>query len=231
MSQTRVDDSPDEAVSHFRAWVGVGIALVSILGAVVVWRASLVSAEASSVGQEGIQQLILQEQRRSGIESGIARDSRLFVQFQEHVMNWRILLQQAEEVQREDPALARELREDARAEISLARGIGPLFQPFSRPFYGDATGFVAFDPRVLVAALADADLELTGLSPERTRVEAESAHDKALHLVGIAVLLAAALLFLTFAQVGRGVRGIFAAAGGVVAVAAAGLFAFVELLA
>jgi type II secretory pathway pseudopilin PulG len=224
-------DLPDERVGHFRAWVGVAIAVVSIMGAVVVWRASVVSAEASDLAQEGIQELILREQRQSGTETGVARDSRLFIQFQEHVLSWRVLLNQAERAQDGDPELAKRLRDEARRELAQAKGLRPLFQAFTRPFYGDLEGLVVFDPRQLVTALTDADLELTGLSPERTRAEEEAAHERALHLVGIAVLFAAALLFLTFAQVGRGARVIYAAAGGVVAITALALFVVVELLA
>ena len=216
---------------RFRAVVGVLIAIVSSLGAVVIWRASVESSNASGLTQQGTQQLILQQQTRGSIEAGVARDAQLFIQFQEHVMNWRQLLAQAEQQQAKDPALAADLRQQARGELSQARNIRPLMQNFDRPSFGDARGIVQFDPGQLVKALSDANLELTGLRPDLSFADAKDAHDRALHLVGIGVLFASALLFLTFAQVARrGARGVFAVAGVVVMVAAAVLFAIVGLV-
>jgi hypothetical protein len=206
--------------------VGVLIAVVSSLGAIVVWRASVESSNASDLTQQGTQQLILQEQTRGGIEAGVARDARLFIQFQDHVMNWRQLLAQAD--QQKDPTLAADLRSQARNELSQARNIRPLMSNFDRPSFGDERGIVQFDPAQLVKALSDANLELTGLRPDLSFADANDAHDRALHLVGIAVLFAAGLLFLTFAQVARkGARGTFAGAGAVVMVVASVLFVLV----
>jgi hypothetical protein len=215
---------------HFRVWVGVLIAVVSILGAVVIWRASVDSSDASDLGQQGIQQLILQQQKRGDIEASVARDFRLFADFQEHVLNWRSLLTQADQTQPTDSALAADLRQQARRELSAARAIRPLMQAFDQPDFGDETGIVTFDPGRLAAAREAADLELTGLRPGRAFADQETTHRRSLHLVGVAVLFAAALLFLTLAQVARrGPRGIFAAAGLVVMVGAAVLFALIEL--
>jgi hypothetical protein len=217
-----------ERTDRFRAGVGVLIALVSIFGAVVVWRASVESSNASDLTQQGTQQLILQQQTRGSIEAGVARDFRLFIDFQEHVMNWRQLLSQADRQASSDATLAADLRSQARSELSQARHIRPLMQNFDRPSFGDEQGVVAFDPGLLVKALADANLELTGLRPDLTFADADSAHHKSLHLVGLAVLFAAALLFLTFAQVARrGVRGTFAIAGIAVMVVATVLGAIV----
>jgi len=213
---------------RFRAVVGVLIAIVSSLGAVVIWRASVESSNASDLTQQGTQQLILQQQTRGGIEAGVARDARLFIEFQEHVMNWRQLLAQADQQEPSDPTLAADLRSQARSELSQARNLRPLMQNFDRPSFGNQRGIVQFDPGQLVRALSDANLELTGLRPDLTFADANDAHNRALQLVGIAVLFAASLLFLTFAQVARrGARGVFAVAGVVVMVAASALFAVV----
>lgn len=215
---------------HFRVWVGVLIAVVSILGAVVVWRASIDSSDGSDLGQQGIQQLILQQQKWGDIEAGVARDFRLFADFQEHVLNWRSLLTQADQTESTDAALAADLRQQARRDLSAARAIRPLMQAFDQPDFGDETGIVSFDPGRLAAAREAADLELTGLRPGRAFADQETTHRRSLHLVGVAVLFAAALLFLTLAQVARrGPRGIFAAAGVVVMLTAGILFALIEL--
>jgi hypothetical protein len=215
---------------RFRAWVGVLIAVVSILGAVVVWRASVESSNASNSTQQATQQLILQQQRRGSIESGVAQDFRLFLDFQEHVMSWRRLLAQADEAASTDAILAATLRAQARRELSEARRIRPLIQNFDRPSFGDENGVVDFDPARQAHALAEADLELTGLRPDLAFAGAKEAHDRAVRLVGVGVLFAAALLFLTFAQVARrGARRVFALAGVVVLLSASVLFAMVGL--
>jgi hypothetical protein len=231
-SNERQPSVPSPPSDRFRAWVGVLIAVTSILGAVDVWRASVESSNASDRNQQATQQLILQQQKRGSIESGVARDFGLFTDFQEHVMNWRQLLAQADRKVADDPALAATLRSQARTELSAARHIRPLMQNFDRPDFGDAQGVVQFDPKRQADALANADLELTGLRPDLAFADADSSHDRALHLLGIGVLFAAALLFLTFAQVARrGARGIFAVAGLVALVVAGVLFAIVGLAA
>jgi hypothetical protein len=225
---TERTDATHPRTDRFRAWVGVLIAVVSIIGAVDVWRASVESSDGSDFAQQGTQQLILQQQTRGSIEAGVARDFRLFTQFQEHVMNWRQLLSQADTVASSDPTLAAGLRSQARTELSAARHIRPLMQNFDRPDFGDARGVVQFDPAQQATALEAADLELSGLRPDLSFADADSAHRRALHLVGIAVLFAAALLFLTFAQVARrGARGIFALAGIAAMLAATVLFVVV----
>lgn len=219
---------PRQRTDRFRAVVGVLIAVVSSLGAVVIWRASVESSNASDLTQQGTQQLILQQQTRGSIEAGVARDFRLFTEFQGHVMSWRLLLAQADKAS--DPDLAAQLRSQARGELSAARRLPPLMQPFDRPNFGDENGVVAFDPDVQVRALEDANLDLSGLRPDLTFAAANDGHQRSLHLVGIAVLFAASLLFLTFAQVARrGARGVFAIAGVVVMVAASALFLLVAV--
>jgi hypothetical protein len=223
-------DPAPPRTDRFRSWVGVTIAVVSILGAVVVWRASVESSNASDLTQQGTQSLILVQQKQSSIEAGVARDFRLFTDFQEHVMDWRLLLKQADKVADDDPDLAAQLRAQARRELSQARHIRPLIQNFDRPDYGDENGVAEFDPERQVRALAGADLELTGLRPAAAFAKADAAHDHALQLVGIAVLFGVALLFLTFAQVARrGARGIFAVAGVAVMLGASLLFLLVVM--
>jgi hypothetical protein len=208
--------------------IGVLIAAASILGAVVVWRASVESSNASDLTQQGVQQLILQQQTQGSIEARVARDFQLFGQFQEHVLNWHLLLAQADRKASSEPSLASRLRSQARSELTQARHIRPFIRSFDRPTYGNRNGIIQFEPATQVQALVDANLELAGLHPGSTFVSAAAAHARALHLVGIAVLFAAALLFLTFAQVARrGARGIFAGAGVVVMSVATILFAIV----
>lgn len=226
--KARPRSDPRAKGDRFRTWVTLLIAAVSIIGAVVAWRASVLAWDSAGRAQEGLIQLTLQQQKLAEINGGIAQDFRVFVRFQEAVMAYRTLLRQARQVRAQDPTLARELETRAKTHLAVARNLNALFHRSTADF-GDPSGNVEYDPGGNVEFLRSTDLELAGLSPRESLEEAASGHGRVVQLVGIIALLAGALFLLTLGRLtGKSVRGVFAGAGAATAGVGLVLFALVE---
>ena len=235
-TETAVPPPPPEApgpaaaepADRFRTVVAVLIAVTSILGAVVAWRASVSSSDAGDLDEQATQELVLQEQELASIEGLVANDQRLFARYQEHILAWRILLRQADETRQSDVGLADALKAQAAGELALARSLRRFFQG-GTPDFGDEEGKVVYDREFVMNNLRANNPELAELDPDATFALAEEEHDRTVRLVGVFTLVIVALFFLTIAQFAReAIRGLFAVAGVVVALAGLVLFALVE---
>jgi hypothetical protein len=213
---------------RFRTRVAILIAVTSMIGAVVAFRASITSSNASSLDQLATQELVQQEQIEARLQGQVAQDLRLLGRYQQHVKAARLLERDANKVRGRFPELAERLATQAEGESYLARTMLPLFEvPPTAP---DGKGNVSYDCDVVLAQLQAGDPDLAVLDPEQTAADAEAEEQKTLYLVGIAALLVAALFFFTIAQLAkRSTRGIFGVAGALVLVTGVALFAVVEL--
>jgi hypothetical protein len=230
--ETPPPSDPEPPHGHsdsFRIRVAVLIAVVSIAGALVAWRASLASIHAAALDQDAEQQLVQQEQRRAALEGQVANDLQLYGRYQEHIKAWRLLSAQADRIRSHNPDLAITLGAQAQNELGLARTLRPFFQA-GLPDFGDDNGTVVYDPQFVLRNLFTGDRELAVLDPDEVFEEADDAHGKTVDLVAIVALLIAAIFLLTLAQFVRSNnRRLLAGAGAVVALAGIVLFVLVEL--
>ncbi len=219
-------EQPEPTTSDpFRLRVAILIAVVSILGAVVTARASVLSVTASDDDQLSLQELVQQQQILADIEAQIAQDLRLLGAYQEHILTWRILEEQAKKVR--NPSLRARLESEARTEHSLARTMRASFN--FTPDLGDEDGRVEYDVPFVRRYLHETSVELKDLRPDDTFQEGQELHVQIVRLIGVAALLIASLFFLTLAQFRRrNVRGIFAGSGIGVLLIAIALFVVVE---
>lgn len=202
------------------------IAVVSLVGAAVTWRAADTAARAGGMDTQALRESVELQQIDSGIDAVLAHDHRVFSEYQEHIVAWRALSQRAAEA--EDVAQARDLRWDAHTELALARTLRPLFRAFV-PDFGDKDGVVTYDSDLATSFLRSQNTRLTEIDPQATLDEARRLHEHAVGLVAVVILLVGALFLLTVAQLGRArVRTSFGALGIVAAVAAVVAFALLE---
>lgn len=207
-----------EPVDRFRTWVAIGIALVSILGAVVAFSATLTEQDARRLDDQGIQDAARQQQIVTDLQATVNSDLRYLAPYQEHVKAAQILDDQATTLQATDPAGADRLRAQAQSERVLARTWQGFFQG-AVPVAGDAAAPLKYDPVAALQRLEANDADLQELRPDAVLAEADDSHTRSVHLVGLVTLFVAGLLFLTLAQFTRpAIRRIFAGAGGLAAV-------------
>ena len=206
--------------------MGLVIAAVSILGAVVAWRASIVSSNASNLDQRATQELAHQEQLLATHRGQVNEDLRLLAIYQEHGKLRQTMLEQAGRLRNSNPALAHALEIRAQGEGAIVRMLQGLFLGFYPTL--DEKGRADYDRSTALEFLAERDSELKNLRPNQLAVEAETTRREGENLTGIAAILVAALFFLTLAQLAQPqLRRTFAGTG--VVVATIGFLLFVLL--
>ena len=209
------------------------IGFASVFSAVVAWRASLASIDASRYQSLAVQQTARRGQIKRELEGLIAQDLRFVNVYQEHALAARELTAQAETLRESDPESADVLDLEAQARLDLARTVKPFFLAASSVSLND-DGTVVYDTAYVLRNLAEANVELRELQTQRTAELADRADARSVSLVGVAAFVVAALFFLTIAQVSRARRGIrqaFFGAGALLVVVGAVGFVLVELLA
>lgn len=203
------------------------IVLASLAGAGVAFSVSSASSTAGDLDQRAQQEFLQKRQLLAGRESQVGEELRLVGVYQDVVLTRRLLERQAERVRSSDPELAKALEQEAQGLVALARLTGTGFRAAFPSVAEDGTA--TYDRRQALANLLSQDLNYQELHPEAVAREAEEAHDETVRLVGVGVVFALALFFLTLAQLARGVRRIPLAGVGALAVLAGGvLWALVE---
>lgn len=218
---------PRSGADRFGLRIALLIVLASLGGAAVTFSVSNNSSAASDLDQRAQQEFLQKEQLLTGRESQVGEELRLAGAFQELVLTQRLLRQQADQVRADDPVLANVLDQEAQALEALARSTGAVFRAAFPEVREDGT--VAYDRGAALANLLAQDLNYQELHPEQRAAAADTVQAKTLQLVGVGIVFALALFFLTLAQLSRaGRRGALTAVGALVILAGAVLWALVE---
>jgi hypothetical protein len=213
--------------------LAVLIGFASVFSAVVAWRASLASIDASRYESLAVQQTAREGQIERELEGLIAQDLRFVNVYQEHALAARELQTQADSLRASDPDSADVLDLQAQAARDLARAVTPFFLGASGVSLSD-DGTVAYDTAYVLRNLEEGDQELRELRTQHTQELAQRADARSLALIGVAALVVAALFFLTIAQVSRArarLRQTFFMAGAILVLVGTIGFVLVELLA
>lgn len=222
-AQPAEESEPGE---RFRTAIAIFIALVSIAGALVAWRASITSNEASTLDQTELQELAQKQQKEGAYANRVDEDLRLVDRYRAHVRDAELLSADATAARAANPVLADSLDAQAQSERAQAQALRAFF--FAKPATGPASA-IAYDRAFVMNYILTHDDDYQKLRPEATRLQAEHKHSKALNLIGLVTLFVAALFFLTLAQVLRTQIRIFAGAGAFVTLVALALWALLEL--
>ena len=215
------------------AILAILIGYASILSAVVAWRASLASIDASRYESLHVQQQARQQQIERDLQGLIAQDLRFVNVFQEHALAARELRSQADELRATDPDAADVLDLQAQSSLDQSRAITPFFLGATGATLGD-DGTVTYDVAFVLRNLYDGQQELRELRTAQTEQLGARADAKSVSLVGVAAAVVAALFFLTIAQVVKTrerTKQVFLVAGGLLVVIGTFSFVVVEILA
>ncbi len=200
---------PQSKSPRFQTLIAVLIAMVTVTGAIVAWRAATIGSEADDAEREGLLSTIVRERVDATNRTWLYNDLRTFALYTEYQALADRLAQDAQtyrEAGDEDEAdrLAREAERYRLLSDNLRRF---LFEGYitSEGTY-DADAFLA---RRWAEAARKADLE-----PQDDLALADTLRLRAQRLVGGTIFLASALLLLTLAQISRsGLRYLFLAGG------------------
>lgn len=214
----------EEEGGRLRRATAAAIVIVSILAALMAWRASVAGEEAGAKRQEAQQNRLAQQQLTASEETAVAHDIDVYGSYAQRIDLARALERQA---RRRPAAQAASLLARAQSERRLADSQLPLFDQVAPTVRRD--GSAAFDSAYALRQERLRDDERLDLAaPAELRAEAAAQHERGVHLTGLAALFVASLVLLTFAELsGRRAGRLFAASGAGVAVAALLLFATV----
>ncbi len=202
------DESPPPPVegapapsSRYKMVVALLIVVASLAGAGVAWSASVSSTRASDLDQVAQQQFLEQQQILTSGRADIAEELRRVGTFQQELQSEQFFDQQSKALAQRYPALAAQLASEAQGQASLARNTGALF--FANTPQISPDGTVTYDQRRALNNLISQYVIYQQLHPEQIQAESASEHTKSGHIVGVGIILVAALFFLTLAQVAR----------------------------
>ena len=215
------------------ALLAVLIGFASVFSAVIAWRASLASIDASRYQSLAVQQQARSEQIQRELEATVEQDLRFVTLYQEHALAARQLKSQADAIRSTDSNAADQLDVQAQSEGALARALQPFFQGAGGIALAD-DGTVPYDKTFVLRSLEDGNAELRELRTSNVGDLANQADAKSIDLIGVAAVVVAALFFLTVAQVSKTrlrMRQVFFVAGGILVVVGSVLFVFVEIVA
>jgi hypothetical protein len=203
--------------------LALAIASVSILSAVVTWRASEWNNRADRYERLAMQDTAFRHQLRAETRAGVDENLRIFGDFEEHYNDAVGLEGNASRVYDRDRTLAGRLIREAQHERASANGVLRYLTEY--PGYETRSSLATFNTRAALRRGEDGNLELANARRSPNADKAAAAHDKARNLVGVALLFAASLFFLTMAQLtARTISRGFALAGTSVALLAWTLF-------
>ena len=211
---------------RIHGWIPLGIAVVSVLAALMGWRAALSDEHATHTEELSRQALVLQQQLLIQDNQAISTDLRTFGQFTQNSALAHSLLQDAGSV---GGSGGDELRIEGQADLGIARYLGKeiryqnySFDPSSpngNPALRSDGTYAPGHPYDAAAALATAkngDTALHGLAPEQLHNDAVSERTDGVDLVGIAALFVGVIVLLTFATVVTGTAKLWLAGSGLV---------------
>ena len=198
---TADDPQRAEVDSRLGAAIAIVIVAVSMLGAVVSWRASVWSGIASGLDRQATQELLIAERARTADHGEVAEDLRLVGRYEwEHALARR---------ERSHPALSRDALDRATTASAVSRTLTASVLTSS------GGSRVTYDSREALRQLAATEPDLARGDPQYVSGLAKQSHDKTVRLVAIGTLLLAALFFLTLAEVSGGALRRWFAVGGV----------------
>jgi len=227
-AETQQRTGGSEPSGRYRMVVAVLIVVASLAGAGVAWSASVESTKASDLDQLAQQQFLEVQQILTSGRADVAEEQRKVGTFQQQISSQRFFAEKAQELANKYPALAAQLASEAQGQASLARNTSALFFAAFPQISQDGT--VTYDQEQALNNLLGRYVIYQQLHPAKIQQEAAAAHLKASRIVAVGIILVAALLFLTLAQVARSrSRHAFLVVGTVVLIAGLVFWAVVAL--
>jgi hypothetical protein len=186
----------EQESDRFDVIVTILIALVTVFGATIAWRASLAEGTAGDAEQQGLLQTLALEEGLSAHETGLYTHLHYFVRFKEHTeLARRLRDDEAAARARGETALADDLAREAELHADLAVNLEDFFDVSYVRLDG------TYDEARYLADLKRSDGRINGLAPEEAFAEADTYHQKAKQLIGLISLLTGALFFYTLSQI------------------------------
>jgi hypothetical protein len=219
----------------------IGIAVVSVLGAVVAYRGAQADNDAGTLDQNSVQERVRAAEIESSIRAEVNQDVRNLAEYQQEYGGYLLLGEEARQEAGRSPSLAASLEAEARAdqEAATARLRGFIVRlPSLTQAAGCATGSpppsfdclsLSYDEAQAITVRERETPILSELKPDATLAAARDKHSETILLLGVVTLFISCLVFLTLAEFVRyAVARVFASAAGVIALGSVVVWVVIE---
>jgi hypothetical protein len=214
----------EQKSDRFDVVVTVLIALVTVFGALLAWRASLAADVAGDADQQGLLETLDLEEGLSAHETNLYINLQYFVRYTQHKeLARRLREDEAAARVRGETDLADDLARAAELQADLATNLEDFFDvSYIRPDE-------SFDEARFLAEARRGDARVNALKPEEVFTEADAYHERAIQLIGMISVLTVALFFYTLSQITElRIKYLLAMLGSAVFVGVAVWFAMLE---
>jgi hypothetical protein len=224
------DAAPDELSGRRLRWLPLAIVIVSVLAAVMGWRASVAEERSNRAHELSRQGLVRQQQLQLTDLQSVNGEVRLYGRYEQLSLQAHALRREARRLPQGAGPFA---TEQAQRDVSLA---APLWKQISSEGLPNNLADGTYDPRNPYSlkrareATARDDIDLASLDPEHLNQTGERARLQGVQLTGLAALFVGAIVLFTLAAVttGSAVRW-FGRSGVALAVVGVVLFLVVEV--
>jgi hypothetical protein len=200
-----------------RILIAVLIALVSVTGAVLTWRAAQLDEDALDKDRQAVAETVLQQQSQVDVDTQLRAEQQAFAEYRADLTNADELDIEAERLAATDPATAAELSDEAASLREVADHLAGL--TFSLDYViEDDEGGITFDLERRADDLERQDEAAVRANPGQAARHAVALRERSQRLVGWIIPLAVAVVLLTVAQILRRSRARLLLTGGAVVI-------------
>lgn len=199
---------------HFETVIAILIAIVTVIGAFLAWRASTVGGSAADADREGILSTVSRERVQTDNRTRLYNDLRIFTDYAQNREMALFLKQDAQELAEmgQTEQVESLLREADACEDLADSAYG--FLDYPQYVKEDSVGRKTYDAEGYMQASLAVEARTQDLNPDDDFQKANRLHLREQRLVGTIIILAVALLFLTLAQITQSfLRYVFATIG------------------
>jgi hypothetical protein len=200
-----------------RILIAVLIALVSVTGAVLTWRAAQLDEDALDKDRQAVAETVLQQQTQVDVDTQLRAEQQAFAEYRAELANADELDAEAERLAATDASTATVLRDEAASLREVADHLAGLTFSLDYVEEGDE-GDTTFDLERRQDDLEREDEATVRANPRKAAQEAVELRERSQRLVGWIIPLAVAVVLLTVAQILRRSRARLVLTGGAVTI-------------
>jgi hypothetical protein len=189
--------SEGNSSSRFEAFLAIGIALATVIGALLAARASTYNDIANDADQEGLSSAIDLALAQSSIEAQRDQNLTAFLEFAQHRRQAELIVQQMKQL---DPASVEWAQLDQQSSAEWNKAVNSRYF-FNSDFYDKFTN--TFDQQAFVDSRLTEQASFQDLTPEPHFTEAEEMRGRAAQMLGLIAALAVSLFFFAAANVAQ----------------------------
>jgi hypothetical protein len=209
--------------NHFETFLAIGIALATVIGALLAARASTYNDIANDADQEGLSSTIDLALAQSAVESQRDQNLVAFLEFAQHRRLAELIVQQMDQIDSNSETWA-QLDQQSSAEWNKAVNSRYFF---NSDFYDKFTN--TFDQQAFMDSQLAEQASLQDLNPEPHFGEATESRARASQMLGLVTALAVALFCFALANVaGRRARYVLAGFGVIILISSAAAAFLIE---